>query len=135
MSKKFLVIPILAALFFVSFGIVEASAPEESLSTIDSYKHSKSQFQSILNIIHNHFSAYTTTRIADLITYAYLEVKKDIPDISLYEVASDIKEVVINVGSAGTLETLTSFYITTKKGGYSIETLIEVINTLMRAAR
>lgn len=118
MSKKTFVISMLVILLFVSFGIVEASAPEESLSTIDSYKHSKSQFQSILNIIHNHFSAYTTTRIADLITYAYLEVKKDIPDISLYEVASDIKNLVISTNTKDTLEFLVELYIVSKKMGY-----------------
>lgn len=72
------------------------------LSIIDNRKHSAEQFLSILNVIQNYYPEYTRLEIGDRIAYAYKEVHEQITDISIYEVAKDIVEMVI-AGNTGTL--------------------------------
>ncbi len=119
MIKKVLVALLVTVFFLICsyLNFIEASI-EQDLSSIDGRRHSSDQFLSILNIVHNHKPQYTLTKIGDLVTSAYLEVKKQLPDVSMYEVATDIKELVISTNTDDTLEFLIGLYLVSKKMGY-----------------
>jgi hypothetical protein len=129
MDKRLLIAVLYVGMFaaMVFFGTyllnmsrvsIAVASPEEALSTIDGHKHSEDQFMSILNVIQYHKPQYSLSRISDILTYAYLEIQKQLPDITLYEVATEMRNLVVDVDTPDTLECFANLYIFSKKTGY-----------------
>jgi sulfatase maturation enzyme AslB (radical SAM superfamily) len=87
---------------------------EDDLSAIDNYKHSATQFLSILNSIKKHCPQYTTKDIGNWIAHAYKEVRKEVTDISIYDVAIEIKSMVISSSGSMKFNEMVATYIFTR---------------------
>lgn len=89
---------IIFLLFFV-FALVNYTKAGEflvqhKLHVIDSYKHSPAEFYILLNRIRQYQPGYTNNDIGTLVAIAYEELTKHGENVSVYEVAEDIKRFV-----------------------------------------
>jgi hypothetical protein len=115
LATSILLVTIVTGVLCLPFSRSFAKTYGEFFSHLDNKQHSEEQFQTILNILKMHHPKYTEEEIAALINFAYEKLKKDFPDIAIYEVASGILSVskeFIRVGTAD-LKEIVAFYIAT----------------------
>jgi len=111
--KKAVILSIIVAICFGSYNFAFASI-EKDLSIIDNYRHTSDQFLSILNTIRKYYPEYTNQIIGDWIAHAYKEVRKELPDITIYEVARDIKGLAVDSMGRMKFNVLMATYIVTR---------------------
>ena len=113
---------IISIIYFVSilcnFQNYALASVDEDMATIDKYNHSASQFLSILNTIHRYYPESNNQKIGNRIVYAYAKVRKELPDISLYQVAVEIKGMVIEAEGKIKFKVVVATYIVTRPTDY-----------------
>ena len=82
-------------LFLLSPICFASELMEQTLSDIDHNKQSASKFLSIINTIKEYSPDLTNDDVGNYIGYAYQQIHDKLPDVSLYEVAYDLKEMMI----------------------------------------
>lgn len=115
---KKIILSILFILIVCSCCNYALASVEDDLSVIDKNRHSASQFRSILNTIQKYYSKYNNQEIGDWIAHAWNEVHKELPDISIYQVAVEIEEMVIEADGAMKLNEVMATYIVMRPSGY-----------------
>lgn len=111
--KALLPFLMLGSIAFVVFPTIETTisasssdsssfpSTAEDLSTLDSYKHSKDQFQSLLNVMHNYYPEITQSDMVVFICKAFIKVKERLPDASLYDFVCEVKDYLRDHGTEG----------------------------------
>jgi hypothetical protein len=122
MKNKFVVI-LATILLLIAAKDSIAGMSEAELQDPASYmakfdgQHSKEQFQSLLNIMHNYYPERSIKDIGMRTTGMWIKRKDDLPDLSLYDFTLGLKNFIrdSDIGDfAGSL----ALYTTTKQLGY-----------------
>ncbi len=92
-SVLFLLISVLFLKMSATYKVHKSETCGEKLSILEYRKHSSNEFQAILNTLCQNHIGYSEEEITAFIFHAFNELKKYIPQISLYEVALGICDV------------------------------------------
>ncbi len=102
----------------------QQASPEENqkfvsaLAQIDG-EHSKEQFESIINVLHQWYpNDYEYWRKAYAILTMYDSVKKQIPDLKLYSFALGFKEFILDSGTNMTFQQSLAVYSASVYSGF-----------------
>lgn len=116
MKKILLIIYLVVIISLNLFGTAKA-AIEDDLSTIDGYRHSSKQFLPILDSIRQNFPQYSNQKIGDMIAVAYKNIREYKRNVTIYEIAQDIKDMAITSSQKIKLEEMIAAYIVLKRQG------------------